>query len=188
MKPKYGTSPSVFVAVCLCCPCCSVPGRASRRPWTPNQHDTAQVTLISLPLCFHSASQFLYACMHVFKRSTYPFRTQADVPWHLPVVHDRNDSPFTDHALVMRQPVSIALHAALVQRRKAWLRNAATQGVALSSSTSQCAPSSGPDCGPTLAAGAAVQEPLARHDLISLSSESRTGRVRPRISVPDEHD
>ena len=87
----------------------------------------------------------------------------------------------------MRQLVSIALHAALAQRRKAWLRNAATQGVALSSSTCQGAPSSGPDGGPTLVAGAAVQEPLARHDLHSLCSESRTGRVRPRLAVPDEH-
>ena len=82
----------------------------------------------------------------------------------------------------------MALRAALVQRCKAWLRNAAPQGVALSSSTSQGAPSTGPDCGPTLAAGAAVQEPLARHDLISLCFESRTGRVRPRFSVPDEHN
>ena len=109
------------------------------------------------------------------------------MPWHLPVVHDRNDSPFTDHALVMRQPVYIALHAALVQRRQAWLRNAATQGVAWSSSTSQGAPSIGADRDPTLAAGVAAQEPRARHDLHSLCSESRTGRVRLRFSVPDEH-
>ena len=176
---------SLFACVA---PFCSVPSRASRRPLTPNQHDTAQVTLIECPLCFHNASQFPYACMRALLNAA---RTHSERRrMCLGVCRScmtATTRPFTDHALVMRQTVFIALHAALVQRRKACLRNAATQGVALSSSTSQGVPPSGPDCGPTLAAGAAAQEPLARHGLRSLCSESRTGRVRQRLSVPDEH-
>ena len=94
------------------------------------------------------------------------------MPWHLPVAHDHKDSPFTYHALVMRQPVSIALHVALAQRRAAWSRNAATQGVAWSSSTSQGAPSTAPDSAPTLAAVAML---VLGDTLAHVSPEARRG-------------
>ena len=142
MNPKYGTSSLRLVAVSLRCPSCSVHGRASRRPLTPNQHDTAQVSLFItslFPRCM--ALSHTLACMFLLTRAAYPFRAQADVPWHLPVASGCKDSPFTYRALVMRQPVPMALHVALVQRRAAWSRNAATQVVAWTSSASQGAPS-----------------------------------------------
>lgn len=46
-------------------------------------------------------------------RTAHFFRTEADMLWQLPVAHVRDDSPFGRDALMTRQPLPMALRAAL---------------------------------------------------------------------------
>ena len=118
MKPKYATSPSVLVAVSFCFPSCTVPGRASRRPLTPNQHDTAQVLLFMIQFVSMMHDTFPHACMHLFYAARTDSERRRMCLGSCRLRMTAKDSPFTHLALVMRQPVSMALHAALAQRRK----------------------------------------------------------------------
>ena len=109
--------------------------------------------------------------------------TQADVSWHAPIAHDSADWPHSRHALVTRQPVSMALHVALAQRRMAARRQAVAQGAASSSSSTQPAASSSTYYDAGGAAHAAMPEPLARQ---LPPPDPREWRVRPRGSVAAE--
>ena len=109
--------------------------------------------------------------------------TQADVSWHVPVALDSAEWPHSRHALVTRQPVSMALHVALAQRRAAARREAVAQRAASSSSSTQPAASSSTYHDAGGAAHAPMPEPLARQ---LPPPDPREWRVRPRGSVAAE--